>query len=489
MVQSGPAPTGRQETSVPRQRERPTAAPDNDRATVVLPYVGTRTASRTRSLRVWMMSLPVDFVAFLVPLAYNRDNWKGVVAGAAVTVGVFALGGLYRGRRHVSFLDELPALCGRLLAAAAIVSIVGALRHDSVAAVGNLLRTMAVSALLVIVGRLVTRHIAVLARRRRWVEHSAIVLGGGPVAVELARLLRRYPEYGLRFVGFVDVASTEHVQRDSMPLIGHLNDLETLIRLIECDVVLIADIDCPDSSLLQIARLPAMLDCDLWMVPRLREFHSGGTVPDHIGAIPVVRVRRSSLSGPRWWIKRGSDIVAASVALVALSPVMLLCALAVFAEGGRGIFFRQQRVGRHGEPFELVKFRSMRPSSETESQTNWSVANDPRVGPVGRFLRRTSLDELPQLWNILRGDMTIVGPRPERPFFVDQFSADYPDYAMRHRVPVGLTGLAQVSGLRGDTPISDRARFDNYYIENWSLWLDVKVVVRTVAEVFRARGR
>ncbi|HEV7709375.1 MAG TPA: sugar transferase, partial [Asanoa sp.] len=187
---------------MPRQRERPAAAPDNDRATVVLPYVGTRTASRTRSLRVWMMSLPVDFVAFLVPLAYNRDNWKGVVAGAAVTVGVFALGGLYRGRRHVSFLDELPALCGRLLAAAAIVSIVGALRHDSVAAVGNLLRTMAVSALLVIVGRLVTRHIAVLARRRRWVEHSAIVLGGGPVAVELARLLRRYPEYGLRFVGF-----------------------------------------------------------------------------------------------------------------------------------------------------------------------------------------------------------------------------------------------------------------------------------------------
>jgi lipopolysaccharide/colanic/teichoic acid biosynthesis glycosyltransferase len=131
----------------------------------------------------------------------------------------------------------------------------------------------------------------------------------------------------------------------------------------------------------------------------------------------------------------------------------------------------------------------MRPSTETESQTRWSVADDPRVGPVGRFMRRTSLDELPQLWNILRGDMTIVGPRPERPFFVDRFSADYPDYAMRHRVPVGLTGLAQVSGLRGDTPISDRARFDNYYIENWSLWLDVKVILRTVAEVVRGGGR
>jgi lipopolysaccharide/colanic/teichoic acid biosynthesis glycosyltransferase len=131
----------------------------------------------------------------------------------------------------------------------------------------------------------------------------------------------------------------------------------------------------------------------------------------------------------------------------------------------------------------------MRPVDEDESRTNWSIADDRRVGPVGRFMRRTSLDELPQLWNILRGDMTIVGPRPERPFFVEKFSAEHPHYAMRHRVPVGLTGLAQVSGLRGDTPISDRARFDNYYIENWSLWLDVKVILRTVAEVFRGGGR
>ena len=167
----------------------------------------------------------------------------------------------------------------------------------------------------------------------------------------------------------------------------------------------------------------------------------------------------------------------------------MICAVATRLEGGPGIFFRQLRIGRYGKPFQLVKFRSMRPSTETESQTRWSVADDPRVGPVGRFMRRTSLDELPQLWNILRGDMTIVGPRPERPFFVDRFSADYPDYAMRHRVPVGLTGLAQVSGLRGDTPTSDRARFDNYYIENWSLWLDVKVILRTVAEVVRGGGR
>jgi lipopolysaccharide/colanic/teichoic acid biosynthesis glycosyltransferase len=139
--------------------------------------------------------------------------------------------------------------------------------------------------------------------------------------------------------------------------------------------------------------------------------------------------------------------------------------------------------------FDVLKFRSMRPVDEHESATNWSIANDDRVGHVGRVLRRTSLDEIPQLWNILRGDMSLVGPRPERPHFVEQFSEQYDLYAQRHRVKAGLTGMAQVSGLRGDTSIADRARYDNYYIENWSLWLDVKIIVRTVSEVLFARGR
>jgi lipopolysaccharide/colanic/teichoic acid biosynthesis glycosyltransferase len=191
-----------------------------------------------------------------------------------------------------------------------------------------------------------------------------------------------------------------------------------------------------------------------------------------------------------WSLKRAFDVALSALALVVLAPVLVACALAVRLEGGPGVIFRQARVGLDGHHFECLKFRSMRPASEAESATRWSVVGDQRVGPVGRVLRRTSLDELPQLWNILRGDMTLVGPRPERPHFVEKFSSELPRYDHRHRVPSGLTGLAQVSGLRGaDTPISDRARFDNFYIENWSLWLDAKVLLRTITEVLFARGR
>jgi exopolysaccharide biosynthesis polyprenyl glycosylphosphotransferase len=456
--------------------------------TVVLPYVGSPASVRTRSLRAWMLTLPVDLAALVAPLLLTVQYWKATLCTALLTVAVFAAGGLYRARRHMSLLDELPSVCGRLLCSVAVVAIVVAERHDSFPYVGGFLRSVAVSGALLIAGRAVTRKAIVIARRRRWVEHGAIIVGGGPVATDLARLLRRYPEYGLRFAGFVDVESAPHTSEGLKPLIGHLDDIEKMIEVTKCDVLIIADIDCPESTLIDFVRRPACQRCDIWLVPRLRDFHATGGVPDYIGAIPVVRARRATLTGPKWMVKRSFDIVLAVLALVVLSPVLLLCALATRLEGGPGIFFRQQRVGRYGEPFQLVKFRSMSPADEHESGTNWSVAGDRRIGPVGRFMRRTSLDELPQLWNILRGDMTFVGPRPERPFFVDQFSTDNPDYAMRHRVPVGLTGLAQVSGLRGDTPIADRARFDNYYIEHWSLWLDVKVVLRTVAEVVRGRG-
>jgi exopolysaccharide biosynthesis polyprenyl glycosylphosphotransferase len=182
------------------------------------------------------------------------------------------------------------------------------------------------------------------------------------------------------------------------------------------------------------------------------------------------------------------DRAVAAVALLLLSPLLLVLAVLVRTTSRGPVIFRQQRVGRDGRLFEIYKFRTMTHNGTTGSG-EVSPAGDPRVTPVGRVLRGWYLDELPQLVNVVKGDMSLVGPRPERPHFVEQFSAQYELYTHRHRVKAGLTGLAQVSGLRGDTSIADRARYDNFYIENWSLWLDVKIILRTVSEVLFAKGR
>jgi exopolysaccharide biosynthesis polyprenyl glycosylphosphotransferase len=441
-----------------------------------------------------MLVLPVDALTGAAPMIWQPHYYRAFAALALITVALVCGGGRYRARLHLSVLDELPLLLGRLLVAIALVAAVFALRHDDLGVMEFVGASLA-SVALVVAGRFLTTAVVLTARRRRVVAHRTMLIGGGDVSREVATLLARYPRYGLAVAGYVDSAgptrSTAVTEGPTGPLpyLGSLDDLDDLVRAHGVDVLLVGDGAFREEDLLDRVRTPATEDCDLLVVPRLHAFATASGTADHIGSLPVMRIRTPALAGPAWRLKRAFDVVVSALVLAVLSPVLLACAVAVRREGGPGILFRQERIGRDGRPFECLKFRSMRPASETEAATRWTVARDPRIGPVGRVLRATSLDELPQLWNILRGEMTIVGPRPERPHFVERFSAEHPRYGHRHRVPAGLTGLAQVSGLRGDTPISDRARFDNYYIENWSLWLDAKVLLRTVAEVVLARGR
>jgi lipopolysaccharide/colanic/teichoic acid biosynthesis glycosyltransferase len=236
--------------------------------------------------------------------------------------------------------------------------------------------------------------------------------------------------------------------------------------------------------------LLAARGCRIWQVDPAQERPGGDRAgtrrPPHLWGHayrPARAGRRTPHPG-----KRALDIALATLALAATAPVLAGCALAVRLADGPGVLFRQERIGLDGQPFTLLKFRTLRPRDDHESATLWNVAHDDRMGPVGRLLRRTSMDELPQLWNVLRGDMSLVGPRPERPFFVQQFSAELPGYQDRHRMPAGITGLAQVHGLRGDTSIPDRVRFDNHYIDSWSLWQDVAILLRTAASLFRLGG-
>lgn len=437
-------------------------------------------------VRAWMFVPVVDFAMIVAPLAWQPHQIDSMLGFAILGTLLLSEGGRHVARLHPSVLDELPFILGRLMVAMAAISAGTLYVHHG--GVRSFVEVACQSVVLVLLGRLITTRVIAIGRRMGIAQHRTILIGGGPVAAELARVLAEHGEYGLNLAGFVD-DDGDHVPMVRLPRLGGLEDLSAAMTRAEADTLLVADGNFDERSLTEAVRSPGCQSAQLLIVPRLYHFHTQTGSAEHIGSIPIMRVCSPNLHGPARLVKRWFDIVVSLTAMIVLAPVLALAALAVRIEGGPGVIFRQVRVGRDGKLFQLLKFRSMRPANDLESQTQWSVAADNRVGPVGRFIRCTSIDELPQLWNILRGDMTLVGPRPERPHFVERFSAEIDRYAHRHRVQVGLTGFAQVSGLRGDTSIADRARFDNFYIENWSLWLDIKIVFRTFREVVLYRER
>jgi exopolysaccharide biosynthesis polyprenyl glycosylphosphotransferase len=325
-------------------------------------------------------------------------------------------------------------------------------------------------------------------RRRGVVAHRTLIVGAGRVGNQVADILLAHPEYGLHPVAFVDADPCPPDTSSRLPVLNAAEGLEQLIRRLDVSQVVVAFCSLKESQMVTLIRTCDRHKCELFVVPRLFELHQVAHDMETVWGLPLVRLRRATYRSPAWRVKRIVDLVFSGAALVFLAPVLAGVAAVVRLDGGPGIIFRQERVGVDGRHFQVMKFRTLRPADDAESAMNWNVALDSRLSGVGRFLRKTSLDELPQLVNVLRGDMSLVGPRPERPYFVDQFRTAYSSYEARHRVPSGLTGWAQVHGLRGDTSISDRARFDNYYIENWSLWLDVKIIARTLSAVVRGAG-
>ena len=206
---------------------------------------------------------------------------------------------------------------------------------------------------------------------------------------------------------------------------------------------------------------------------------------EDILGLPVVNIRYVPLSNTfNAMVKRAMDVIGAFVGIVVASPVMLLMCVLIKLTSPGPVIYAQERVGLHNRTFRMYKFRSMELQPESEEKKAWTIKNDPRVTPVGKFMRRTSIDELPQLFNILKGDMSLVGPRPERPFFVEKFREEIPRYMVKHQVRPGLTGWAQVHGYRGDTSIRKRIEYDLYYIENWSVGLDIKILLLTVFKGF-----
>jgi len=452
-------------------------------------HAGQALKSLTSLAVVWSPYLvATDALACLTSFAViGRWDWTQVPM-LLVTLGCLSILGLYRSRLSLSLLDDVPFLVGSATAGVtmwlAVHDILGV--HDSVK---DVVRLALISVMSLMLFRGLSYALVRWARRAGYLRHAVLIVGAGHVGIRLTLNLQQHREYALDPVGFIDeVPRVEDPAHLPVPLLGRQQELAEIIANWNVGHVIVAFGTTPESELVDILRTCDRMDCEIFLVPRLFELHNTTRNMDQVWGLPLVRVRRAPYRTFAWKLKRLEDIVVSAVALLLLSPLALACAIAVRLEGGANVIFRQERVGLDGRPFHILKFRSLRPIDDGGQPVTWNISTNVGLGPVGRFLRATSFDELPQLWNILWGHMSLVGPRPERQHFVAEFARRIPRYTARSRVPAGLTGWAQVHGLRGDTSIEDRASFDNYYIENWSLWCDAKIMLLTVRQVMRRGG-
>jgi exopolysaccharide biosynthesis polyprenyl glycosylphosphotransferase len=335
------------------------------------------------------------------------------------------------------------------------------------------------------------------AARNPELATPTLIVGAGAVGEHLVKRLEDDAGYGLRPVGFLDSNPPTRSDLSSappIPLLGAPEDLAEAIERTDARHVILAFSTEADSRLLELVKQCQQLGVEVSVVPRLFEAVNERATLDHVGGVPVLSLKPTNPRDWRFAIKHGIDRAFAVVALVGVAPLMAGIALAVSLTSPGPILFRQRRVGRDGRSFDVLKFRTMREPGDgprrfkpRRGSAPGGIEGDDRRTPIGRVLRGSSLDELPQLFNVLRGDMSIVGPRPERPEFVALYTDEIDRYGDRHRVKSGITGWAQVNGLRGQTSIADRVEWDNHYIQNWSLGMDFKILALTVAEVLRYR--
>ncbi|MCW3064901.1 MAG: UDP-phosphate galactose phosphotransferase, partial [Solirubrobacterales bacterium] len=421
-------------------------------------------------------------------------GWQVLVLYPPLAMLALGARGLYRRRLNTSVVDSVAPLVGAI-SVVAMTLIAGVVLVYGQEHTAELVARAWLFSLAYVGGaRLMLVRAQREARRRGVLSSPALIVGAGEIGAHVARRLRESPEYGLRPAGFLDANPQDAlaVAGREEPVLGHPGELERAVRETGARHVILAFSQAPDRSLIPLVRRCDALGLDVWMVPRLFDAMNDRVTLDRLGGLPMLNMRVTDPNGVRFAVKHLFDRVVAGVILVTIAPVMLAVALAVRGSSPGPVLFRQRRVGRDGQVFDLLKFRSMLPDaapsrfSPARGSAPGGVEGVDRRTRIGRWLRRTSLDELPQLVNVVRGEMSLVGPRPERPEFVELFRGDISRYSDRHRVKSGITGWAQVNGLRGQTSVADRVEWDNYYIENWSLRLDLKILALTAAAVVRA---
>ncbi len=427
-----------------------------------------------------------------------------LLALPALTMLALYLRGLYRTRLRALVLDGLAPAVSAVSIAAMAVAAIGLLANGQIPTPSDWVRGWLLALLTLGVGRAALALAQWWARSRRLVGRPVLIVGAGMVGAQVARRLEDHPEYGLYPAGFLDddPRPLAEVGGREVPVLGSTEDLDEVVRRTRTRNLIVAFSSIADAHVSRLVQHCQELGVEVSVVPRMFDTINNRVGYDTVGGLPLLSFTTVNPKGVQFALKHAFDWVFAAALLIVLCPVLALTALAVRLTSPGPILFCQRRVGRDGKLFDLYKFRSMRVGSaehglsgDDERAFDFMLGGDTAPGgvegedrrtPIGRFLRRTSLDELPQFFNVLRGEMSVIGPRPERPEFVELFRQDVTRYGDRHRVKSGITGWAQVHGLRGQTSLAERVEWDNYYIAHWSLALDLKILVLTFGAVLRS---
>lgn len=340
--------------------------------------------------------------------------------------------------------------------------------------------------ILLILGRVLHQLVRSWLRRHGWGRDRLLIVGTGDMARVIVQRVLRSPQLGYELVGIVNDASNVS-EISGVPLLGAPEDLPTLIEKHQINEVIVA---MPEKGQRETVRVISYCErgrVSIKIFPDVFQFVTSQASIDELGGLPLLSVRDYALRGYMLIFKRLMDIVGSALALVALSPLMLLVAIAIKLESPGPVFFVQERMSLDGKPFRMLKFRSMRRDAEKQGP-GWTTRNDPRQTRLGAFLRKFEADELPNFINVFLGEMSLVGPRPEQAHYVEQFRQRVPRYMDRHMEKGGMTGWAQVNGLRGDTSITERTKYDLWYSENWSILLDVKIILRTIWQILERKN-
>ena len=414
--------------------------------------------------------------------------WKGSFVVTLVWLMLFHARKMYRARRSVSLIEELLNVI-RIGSIGMLIVMSAAFFYRDFSYSRIVFGLIWVSAISTIfLGRAVVASVERKLHRRGFNLKSAVIIGGESLANEIVTRLNGHPSFGFKMIAyFADNPAHEELALSTLHYGGPITGSAEFVRQENIETVFIALRSKDQPKLFELISDCEGINVEFMMIPDVLDILTSQVTLRELEGIPLLTLKRNPLTFWGRTTKRAMDILLSAFLLVTLSPVLLVVALLVKLSSKGPVLFKQVRVGIDGVQFTMAKFRSMRLDAEAATGPVWAKERDPRRTPIGIFLRKFSLDELPQLLNVLKGEMSLVGPRPERPMFVDQFKRLVPKYLDRHRVKTGMTGWAQVNGLRGDTSLERRIKFDLYYIENWSIGFDIRILLMTVRAALRVK--